>query len=310
MVFNQVQSHVNGTAHNVRVFAFIVFLAAIIVYFISAVVLLSDGVVNAKTGACCIRSSCNVHALPASVVAAWSTGGTCKYTAAEALQMGCPGSEADLDSCSVTNPQLCSINSSRSLLIAFGVIGIVLSVVLALSLVLRARHNAPLFFGGVGFSIVLSIVIIVIAGIAFHRQINDQHYTQQEAKQCTKRGCRYSKWYTFGSNACPVVDSHADVASWTLSPSSLKQPVSTLLFAPVAWIVLILLSLLLSIFCPRVANVALGSAEQSAVVVDDNNTLPAKNEQNETVELQGYPPQQAYTPSQQQGYTPGVTSVY
>ena len=304
MVF---QSHINGTAHNVRVFAFVVFLAASIVYFITAVVLLSDGVVNAKTGACCIRSSCNVHALPESVVAAWSTGGTCKYSAAEALQMGCPGSEANLDTCSVTNPELCSMNSSMTLLIVVGVIGIVLSVLLAVSLVLRARHNA-LFGTGIILSIVLSIVMIVIAGIVFHRKINDQHYIQKESKKCAvevQDVCIlwvYSDWYTFGSSACPVAGSHADVVSWALSPSSLKQPVSTLLFGPVAWIVLILLSLLLSIFCPRVANVALGSAEQSAVVLDDNNTLPAKNKQNEMVELQGYPPPQ-------QVYTPVVTSV-
>lgn len=273
------KNHLHGTAGAVKIFGFLVCLAAIVTYFIAAVVLLSDGVSKANAGACCIRNTCNARLLPESTVAKWPNGGVCQYTAADAALMGCAGTETTVDVCGVTNRGICDNNAGRGLLIATGVIGIVLAVALAAAFVLRTFSTRG-FVVGISISGAVSIVEIVIAGIAFHYQRTDQNILTQVARQCARKvnkNCvsyNYAEWFTSGANTCPVAGVRADLTAWNMPASNLKGPVAVLLFAPIACFVLIGLFILMSFLCPRVVEAVRDAleSEPSAVVNNSDNT--------------------------------------
>ena len=264
----------NGAPTAVRGFAFLLGAAAAVGYLIAAIVLLSDGVVKAKSGSCCMPEFCNPYALPASTITSWASGGMCLFPADQAAAMGCPNSESFPANCSVTNQYICKTQNAYGTILATGIIGIILAVFTGALLVgVFFHHWAFITLGAIALA--LTITQIVLAGIVFHWQLNDQHYTFQVARACSvkvKSNCvsyNYADWQ-YKQGICAIGGTHSFLLGWNVPPDSLVRPTAVMLFLPVAVIFFAVILFISAMLCPQEL--------ENVVAALENNAEPSGNE--------------------------------
>ena len=146
-------------------------------YGAAAVILISGGVRDAKSGSCCLPNYCNPYSLSTDSVASWKSGGICLYSPQEAEIMNCNGSSPLPWNCSLTNEIICKSATGYGVTLATGIVGIVTAVLGGMMSLTLLGSQSRSFYVVTSATVSCVVTQIVLGGIVFHWQLTDQKFT-------------------------------------------------------------------------------------------------------------------------------------
>ncbi len=234
-------------------------------YSSAGIILISKGYRDAESGSCCMARECNPFVLSHdSARMLPNPSGLCNYTAEQAAEMGCNGSDAIFEQCSVTHSDICFGKPGGGTNLATGIIGVILGIIIVIvglslmTIAISPTQKATKVAGSVsslGFA--LCITQIILASIVFHWQINNQEYTFSESMTCglyISSNCIYYNYAEFeprSNQTCVWQGQKTYHFGYNILGESLVKTAAVLLFVPVAIVAVSLVGLLVVVMKRR-----------------------------------------------------------